>query len=358
MAVEIATGVVDCDIHNQAASLSVLRPYLAEGPRRRLERFGSRSRHGLAQGYPYPKATPNAARVDAWPPDGGPPGSNLGFVRQQHLDTLGLAFGILNCLHGGANEIDPALGSAMCRAVNDWQRAEWLEPEPRLRGSIVIPQEHGELAAAEVDRVARELPGFVQALMLVRSAEPMGSRRYWPIYEACCNHGLPVGVHFGGYGGNPTTSSGWPSFYLEDHTGMSVAFQAQLCSLVFEGALDRFPDLRIVFIEGGLAWLPSLVWRMERLYDELGDEVGHLRHRPADYVRRQVWVTTQPVEEPDEPAHLLTVLDRIGHDRLLFATDYPHWDYDDPARAFPVTLPDALAERVFRTNARELYGLG
>src|SRR5919201_675699 len=145
MAVEIATGVVDCDIHNQAASLSVLKPYLAEGPRRRLERFGSRSRHGLAQGYPYPKATPNAARVDAWPPDGGPPGSNLGFVRQQHLDTLGLAFGILNCLHGGANEIDPALGSAMCRAVNDWQRAEWLEPETRLRGSIVIPQERGVL---------------------------------------------------------------------------------------------------------------------------------------------------------------------------------------------------------------------
>jgi uncharacterized protein len=356
MATVIATGLVDCDIHNTPASEAVLRPYLSERWRRHLERFGQRSRHGLAQGYPYPKGTPGAARVDAWPPDGGPPGSSLAFLREQLLDPLGISFGILNHLGTGGGQQDGELGAALCRAVNDWQVAEWLEPEPRLRASIVLPYDEGELSAAEIDRVAGH-PGFVQALTLVRTLEPLGRRRYWPIFEACERHGLPLGIHFGGYAGHPISASGWPSFYLEDHTGMAMAFQAQVVSLVFEGVLERFPGLRVVCIEGGLAWLPPLAWRMDRLYDELRDEVPELRRRPSEQLREQVWVTTQPVEEPDRPDHLAQVFDRIGRDRLLFATDYPHWDYDDPVRAFPAPLPPDLAERVYAGNARALYGL-
>jgi uncharacterized protein len=359
MAALIATGLVDCDIHNHPASAAVLRPYLPERWRRHLERFGTRSRHGLAQGYPYPKSAPGAARVDAWPPGGGPPGSSLPFLREQHLDPLGVGFGILNCLHAGASQVDHELGAALCRAVNDWQAAEWLEPEPRLRASIVLPFEDAQLSAAEIGRVrdTRGGAGFVQALALVRTLEPMGRRRYWPIYEECERHGLPLGIHFGGYSGHPITSSGWPSFYLEDHTGMAMAFQAQLVSLVFEGVFERFPGLRVVCIEGGAAWMPPLAWRMDRLAEELRDEVPELSRRPSEHLRERVWLTTQPVEEPDRPEQLLQVFERIGRDRLLFATDYPHWDYDDPARAFPSPLPPGLRERVYGGNAMALYGL-
>jgi len=352
----VKTGLVDCDIHNYPASNARLRPYLAERWRRHVERFGARSRHGLAEGYPYPKSAPQAARVDAWPPDGGPPGSSLAFMRQQLLDPLGTSFGVLNCLHAGASQVDAELGAALCSAVNDWQVAEWLEPEPRLRASIVIPFDSGDLSAAEIDRVA-EHPGFVQALMLVRTLEPIGRRRYWPIYEACERHGLPVGIHFGGYSGHPVSSSGWPSYYLEDHTSMAMAFQAQLVSLVFEGVFERFPDLQVVCIEGGVAWLPPLVWRMDRLYHAMRDEVPELHRLPSEYIREHVWLTTQPVEEADRPEQLIQVFDRISPDRLLFATDYPHWDYDDPARAFPAPLPGGLRERVYRANAMALYGL-
>jgi uncharacterized protein len=356
MAAVVATGLVDCDVHNQPASDAALRPYLAERWRRHLERFGTRARHGLAQGYPYPKSAPLAARVDAWPPDGGPPGSSLAFLREQLLDPLGTSVGVLNCLHPGAGQTDGELGAALCRAVNDWQVAEWLEPEPRLRASIVLPYDEAELSAAEIDRVAGH-PGFVQALVLVRTLEPLGRRRYWPIHDACQRHGLPLGIHFGGYGGHPISSSGWPSYYLEDHTSMAMAFQAQLVSLVFEGVFERFPGLRVVLIEGGAAWLPPLSWRMDRLFDEMHDEVPELRRRPSEYVRDHVWLTTQPVEEPDRPEQLLRVFERIGGDRLLFATDYPHWDYDDPLRAFPAPLPPAMRERVFGGNARTLYRL-
>ena len=356
MATLVSTGLVDCDIHNHPASEARLRPYLPERWRRHLERFGGRNRHGLAQGYPYPKSAPQAARLDAWPPGGGPPGSSLAFMREQLLDPRGTSFGILNCLHAGASQVDVELGAALCRAVNDWQVAEWLEPEPRLRASIVLPFDSAELSVAEIDRVAGHR-GFVQALMLVRTLEPLGRRRYWPIFEACERRALPLGIHFGGYSGHPVSSSGWPSYYLEDHTAMAMAFQAQLVSLVFEGVFERFPALQVVCIEGGVAWLPPLVWRMDRLFEAMRDEVPELRRRPSEYVRERVWLTTQPVEEPDRPEQLIQVFDRIGWDRLLFATDYPHWDYDDPARAFPTSLPDGGREQVYSANARALYGL-
>ena len=63
------------------------------------------------------------------------------------------------------------------------------------------------------------------------------------------------------------------------------------------------------------------------------------------------------MEDPERRDHLFDVIEWIGWDKLLFATDYPHWDYDDPARAFPVPLPPKLRERVYTDNARALYRL-
>ncbi len=349
--------VVDCDIHNIPAGDAALAPYLSERWCKHLERYGGRQRHGLAAGYPFPKSSPLAARTDAWPPSGGPPGSDLAFMREQHLDPLGIRFGILNCLHRAANEADVELGAAVAAAVNDWQLAEWLEPEPRLRASIVLPFEDGELSAREIERRAGD-PRFVQALMLVRTMEPMGRRRYWPIYAAAQEVGITVGVHFGGYGGHPITGSGWPSYYYEDHTLMAQAFQAQVASLVFEGVFERFPGLRVVLVEGGLAWVPWLMWRMDRIFERMHDEVPELTRRPSEYVREHLWFTTQPIEEPERPRDLLRVIERMGAPgRLLFATDYPHWDFDAPGRAIPGAVPAELRRRIFAGNALELYRL-
>src|SRR5690606_32301662 len=113
--------------------------------------------------------------------------------------------------------------------------AEWFEKEPRLRGGICVPYEHADLAAEEIDRVA-DHPGFIQVLLIVRTAEPLGRRKYWQLYEAAARHNLPVGIHFGGGArGVPITGAGWPSYYIEDHTGMAQAFQTQVISLVCEG---------------------------------------------------------------------------------------------------------------------------
>ena len=88
--------------------------------------------------------------------------------------------------------------------------------------------------------------------------EPLGQRRYWPIYEAAEEVGLPVGVHAFGFGGNPITASGWPSYYIEEMVGHAQAQQALLVSMILEGVFEAIPGLRVVLVEGGLAWAAAL----------------------------------------------------------------------------------------------------
>ncbi|MCW2721780.1 amidohydrolase family protein [Pseudonocardia sp.] len=347
------TALVDCDIHNELAPGS-LDPYLPDRWRHYDQTYGQRGDGG----FPYPKGAPNAARADAWPPSGLPAGADLEFMREQHLDPLEIEYGILNCLTKANRQQNPGYAAALCRAVNEWQIAEWLEKEPRLRAGISVPYEDPQLAAAEIDRAAGH-PGFVQVLLLVRTDEPLGRRRYRPILEAAVRHHLPIGIHFGGGRANPLTSAGWPSFYIEDHTAMAQAFQAQVISMVVEGVFEEFPTLRVVLIEGGFGWLPSLMWRLDKHWARLRDEVPHLTRPPSAYIREHFWVTTQPIEEPPEREDLLTVFDHMGGvEKIMFSTDYPHWDFDEPQRAIRAKLPGPVREQIFGGNARALYGLG
>jgi uncharacterized protein len=72
-------------------------------------------------------------------------------------------------------------------------------------------------------------------------------------------------------------------------------------------------------------------------------------------VRENFWFTTQPSEEPDNAKHLRSVLEWIGIDRLLFSSDYPHWDFDDPRFAFKTPLTEAERKQLFNSNARAVY---
>lgn len=346
-------AVIDCDIHNAVPNDKTLLKYLPARWQRHHQTIGMRGHYG---GY-YPRAMKNAARHDSWPPSGLPPGGDLDFLREQLLDEWDMEYGVLNCLYGVGGQINLDYGAALARAVNDWQIAEWLEPEPRLRASISVAYEDGELAAAEIDRVGSH-PGYVQVMLVVRTREPLGHRKYWPMYEAAVRHDLPIGIHFGGTGGGPITGAGWPSHYIEDHGGMPQAFYAQVASMVTAGLFERFPTLKIVLIEGGFAWLPPLMWRLDQCYRELKEEAPELRRLPSDYIREHFWVTTQPMEEPPQRRYFLQLLDQMQmNDRIMFATDYPHWDFDAPDRALPNELPLELKESILAGNAKKLYKL-
>jgi uncharacterized protein len=349
------TKVIDCDIHPALRSMAGLEPYLSQRWRDHLRDFGIRGREPLG-GRVYPPVTPALSRQDTWP-ENGPPGSDLKLMRQQHLDEQGVEYGILQPLTpSGREERNPDFAVALCRAMNDWQVAEWTEPEPRLKASICVPAEDADAAVAEIEHQAMR-SDFAQVFMAPRLREPLGSRRYWPIYEAAMHHGMPVGLHVGGNTGIPITPSGWPSSYGENHFHHSLGMPAAIANLVLEGVFEQFPQLKIVVVEGGFAWVPSLCSQLDYYWSRLRAEVPHLKRPPSEYVRSNVWFTTQPMDEPENRLDIIDIFEWVGWDRLMFASDYPHWDGDHPKFAFSSAVPPDRMQAILSGNARPVYRL-
>jgi predicted TIM-barrel fold metal-dependent hydrolase len=344
--------LIDCDFHNELDSIKDLYPYLSKRWQDHIETFGLQRPTG---GY-FPRFMDH--REDARPPSGRRSGSEVAFSRSDFLDPYNVAHAMLIPLTSAAGVTNLDLGAALASAVNDWQAAEWLDPEPRLRASIAVSPEDPLAAAREVERCARD-KRFVQVFMPGRTHEPLGRRKYWPIYEAAAKHGLHIMSHaFGSYG-NPITGAGQASYYVEEHVGPAQAVQANVISLVAEGVFEQFPTLNFVSVENGFGWVPSLMWRMDATYKELKDEVPHLKRLPSEYIREHLYLTTQPAEEPHKPQQFVEMLEHFGDmvSHILFASDYPHWDSDDPDFALPNILSDDVLQAIQFDNAKKLYNL-
>lgn len=351
-------GFIDCDVHPYVKGPNDFDPFL---PRRWLDHkntIGNRSRTGLAKTSMYPRISPgNGMRGDSWPKNGNPPGSDLPLMREQLLDLFDVSHGLLAPLVGGAAaERNVEFAAAMATATNEWQLASFCDPEPRLKGAVQVNIEWEEAAIAEIEKRAGDRR-FAQVNIPPRGLEPLGRRRYRKILAACAANGFPVSLHLGGTSGHASTGGGWPSFYHEEHPSYVQSMQTLVTSLVCEGVFEHIPGLKIVLVEGGFAWLPALSWRLDKHWKRLKAEVPALTRSPSEYVHEHVWLTTQPIEEPERPDDMLAVLDWIGPDRIMFSTDYPHWDQDDPRYAFKVPLPEAWKDAIYRDNARALYHL-
>jgi predicted TIM-barrel fold metal-dependent hydrolase len=345
-------GVIDADVHANVPSIDALAPWLDAHWREVAITTQFRGPTDTA----YPPSAPSSLRPDL----AGAAGvaTSVADLRARVLDPWDVEAAILHCSYGTEAVKNPDAALALAHAVNAWLAAEWLEPEPRLRGSIVVPGLVPQDAADAVDRAA-EHPGFVQVAVPVRSFAPYGHRLWWPLLEAVTRHDLVLALHFGGAPGHPPTSVGWPTTYLEEYVDMASAFQAQLMSLVSEGAFDRFPTLRVICVESGFAWLPSLMWRFDRLWRGLRREIPWTRRLPSAYLREHVHLTTQPFDAPSDAAGFARVLDQIGSDELLcFATDYPHWQADTDAEAVPPLGEGPALAAIMAGNARRLYRLG
>lgn len=349
--------LVDCDIHPAMKSRDEMTKFMPLRWREHVRDFGIRTASPLYGAMPYPRITPgNGMRRDAWPPAGGPPASDVAFLQEQLLDGLGIDYGILQALGPGGATFNQGLGAAISSAMNDWQVEKWLEADKRLRGSICVSQEDPDAAVAEIEARAQD-KRFVQIAITPRMLEPAGRKRYWPIYEVAEHYNLPISMHSAAYGTRANTGTGWTSFYLEEHFAFSNASQTAITSMVFEGVFERFRNLKLVVVEGGFAWLPPLGWRMDREWERMREEVPHIVRAPSEQIRDHVWLTTQPMEEPEVNRDLYDILNWMGDDKLMFATDYPHWDFDHPEYAFKVPLDPALKHAILAGNACKLYGL-
>jgi uncharacterized protein len=346
--------LVDADVHFSIDPRRIL-DFLPEPWKRR---YASGNRGPGYPGYWNPNGVDRADAVTA---EGVRIESTPQTLASHFFDPHGIDFGILNkeSSLGIGLSPEPDFAAAVAAALNDAIAADWLPADPRFRASLIVSPADPALAAREIHRLGGH-PGFVQVLLPSGANPPLGHRSYHPIYAAAVAHDLPVAVHPGTEGvgvSGPPGAAGWAGSYLEWHTGLLCSAIGHLLSVVCEGVFVRFPDLRFVLIEGGMAWLPPVLWRFDKNWKALRQTTPWLTRPPSDYVRDHVLLTTQPIEEPPRPGDLTAILGMFDVGRMvMFASDFPHWDNDTPdfaARAFP----REVRARVLGETARELYKL-
>ncbi len=136
-----------------------------------------------------------------------------------------------------------------------------------------------------------------------------------------------------------------------------TSYICHLVSLVTEGVFVKFPTLNFVLVEGGVSWIPPILWRLDKNWKALRRTIPWLERPPSEYVHEHIRLTTQPIEEPSDSQHLRAVLKMIDVDKMLmFSSDYPHWDGDTVdfvARAFTKDQ----RTRVLSETARDVYHL-
>ena len=152
--------------------------------------------------------------------------------------------------------------------------------------------------------------------MPVMGESPLGRRSTGRSTRPREKHGLAIGMHAGSTYRHAPTAAGWPSYQVEDYVLQCGNFENQLISFIAEGVFQEFPKLKLVCIESGFTWLPTLLWRINKTWRGVRAEVPWVDRPPADIIRDHVRFTLQPIDAPSGDAHKLTrTLEHMGGDR-------------------------------------------
>jgi uncharacterized protein len=353
-------AIIDVDFHPMPFPTDPqVAVHLPERWRDYLARYGVGSRGGGST----PPSREFTHRLDALD-EFGRVGVDPALACEQVVDKFDMTAVVLTCpqayntINNGINMPDD-LVTAWFRAYNNALAYTWLDHDPRFRASITLSADMPD-AAAEIQRCKEGPYGdrFVQVLVSPAAQEPLGRKRYWDIFAACESYDIPLAFHVAGQG-RMQTGAGNPNYYSEMHAGFAALPMAMLPSFVFNGVFDRFPRLKLALLELGWDWVVPYTWRLDAAYDKLRDEVSHLQRRPSEYLREHCWFSTQPLEEPERPEDtddVFAMFEDAGFaDRLMFSSDYPHWDFDSPYESVPETFPEDRRRRILGENASKLY---
>jgi uncharacterized protein len=350
--------VVDVDVHHQVAEWKEIAPFAPEGLRHRIARGGGPplARHGfwpIGDGF-------GAAPLP--PTEGGKqphPATDPAWVAEHYLRARGVDLAILTGSQFSLSAQPNAdMAATLATGLNNWTLATWVRPFDCFKGSILVAPQDPAQAVAEIDRLGGD-PGMVQALMGSATETPLGRRQYHPIYEACARHGLPLALHIGGEGAGstpPSTAVGHPSTYFEWYGSLPQVYMAHIMSMVTEGVFERFPTLKVILCEGGLFWLPHVMWRFDKNWKAQRGEAPWVKEPPSHYILRHFYTTLYPLEAAQSAEALAQTLAMVEAERtLLFGSSYPDWRYGDPF-AQVEELPEALRPNVLGGSALAVYG--
>lgn len=352
------TVIVDTDIHHAVSCDADLLPYLGPVYRERLQNFGGTGasfhwfNNGGVQGHrtDLPETALRGAAV-----------CDVEVLIRDHLDRYDIDHGLLTGLsvYGASVWPDVDYGSALCAAFNDYTIEHWLSKDSRLRFAIAVCSQDPIGAVREIERLAAH-PQVVGVLLPTGAPKPFGNRFYDPIHAACEAHRLVPTLHLGTEGlatVGPPTPAGWPSHYVESRLARPGVYQAHLASFIFQGTFKKFPRLQVAFLECGIGWLPAFLWQMDSDWKALRYQTPWVKRLPTEYVQEHVRFNSQPLVEPPSPRVVEQILEWIHADRtLMFGSDFPHFDFDDPRDTFKHTEA-VLRRRIFSENAFGTFDL-
>jgi len=250
---------------------------------------------------------------------------------------------------------DPDWAIALCRAYNTFLYEEVLKVSPRLQAVALLPVQAPHEAVAELRRAVKEL-GFVGGMLAADGPHLLGQVQFVPIYEEAQRLDTMLAVHASGshLGGGGVDL--YPKFIQAHTVSHPFGQMRQLTSIVFEGIPERFPHLRLAFLEAGVGWVPYWMGRMDEEYDKRGDvDAPGLKKSPSEYVKSGNLYFSCEADEPLLPEALRLV----GEDVVVYASDYPHWDNEFPGSIRVLKerkdITDKQAGKILADNARRLY---
>ena len=243
--------------------------------------------------------------------------------------------------------------AAIARAYNRWLVDKWTSQKDGLLGLIVACPHDPQDAAREIAKYA-DHPEMVAVYLPCAGLDPLwGNAKYHPIFEAAQHYGLPVLLHsvtvthpvF------PFNNHGFDTELARHATSHTFSIIANLVDMITRGIFTRFPRLRVGVSEVGISWMPWLMLRLDKEYLERRRDVPFLREKPSHYLK-QVYVCTQPIEEPDDLGDLVKLIELFdGEDTTMFASDWPHHDFDHPMKFAQVPFSEELRRKVMGENA-------
>lgn len=288
---------------------------------------------------------------------------------REAMDTLDIDYFMLTPSTVAALPIysDDRFAHAIARAVNNRMLEEFIDEDDRFKGVVSLTPHQPDLAAEEIHRVGSH-PDIVAAYMGSVGIFPaLGNRQYFPMYEALIEEDLPLLLHgaTGMYiGAHPWIKRALDSYWELHIVSHPFSQVINLTSLLGQGIPERYPELTFVFEEAGIEWIPMAMFRMDNEYGMRRSEVPMLEKPPSEYITDPdgpFYFTSQPMGEPHQSEHLANIIRMFnGGENLMFASDFPHYDFDTPEELFNLINPhleEQEVRNIFGETAVELFDL-
>jgi uncharacterized protein len=248
-------------------------------------------------------------------------------------------------------EMEVVIGNAF----NKWLTEEILPQDPRIKAMLYLPFNHPEACVKTVETYANT-PGVIGFSVTSTRFRAVNHDSYMPLYAAIQATGKPLAFHSGFHWGDQSMQQ--CNRFISMHAISFVYYNIiHLTNWIINGLPERFPKLKVLWIESGLAWVPFLMQRLDSEYMMRSSEAPLLKRRPSEYIA-DMYFTSQPLERSNLKLTEATFDAIKAETQLLFASDWPHWDFDLPSSITTLPFLDEAAKRnILGMNAARLFNL-